>query len=455
MRSTVRVLSDGWRQIAADNVNRRIFNALLIIGSLSVVAKFVTIGKEIIIARTFGTSDSLEAFLVAISLPMYTWGVVASSFNAAFIPIYIEVRENEGPIAAHRLFSGVVILSTALLMALTAVLALIGPYLLHLIGSNFGPEKLSLARTLFFLLLPTIVISGLATFWDGVLNALERFALTSIAPITVPIVSVVFLFALGNTWGIYALAFGTIAGYLLQLCLLAWGLKKQGVSLRLRWFGIESGTRRVIGQYLPILAGSTIMGGTVIVDQSMAAMLSPGSVAVLNYGNRVVGLLNGVGTLALGTAVLPYFSKMIAANDWIGVRQSLKTYSWLILFVTVPLTLLAFVFSRPLVQVLFERGRFTDADTLLVSRVQSLYVIQVPFYCVSILFVRLISSLQANRILMWGTVISFTVNITMDFLLMRILGVAGIALSTTLVMVISCSFLSLMLYKKLKNVASR
>jgi len=81
-----------------------------------------------------------------------------------------------------------------------------------------------------------------------------------------------------------------------------------------------------------------------------------------------------------------------------------------------------------------------------------MYVLQVPFYTLGILFVRLISSIQANYILMWGTVISFILNITLDYLLMRILGVAGIALSTTLVYMTSCVFLWVMLHRKLKQV---
>jgi putative peptidoglycan lipid II flippase len=144
---------------------------------------------------------------------------------------------------------------------------------------------------------------------------------------------------------------------------------------------------------------------------------------------------------------------MVARADWSSVRHSLKTYRRLILFVTVPFTLVVYFFSEPLVQILFERGKFTATDTLLVSQIQAMYILQLPFYTLGILCVRLISSLEANYILMWGTVISFAVNISLDIVFMRFFGVAGIALSTTIVYLISWIFLSTMLHRKLKHVA--
>jgi len=89
-----------------------------------------------------------------------------------------------------------------------------------------------------------------------------------------------------------------------------------------------------------------------------------------------------------------------------------------------------------------------------VSQVQAMYVLQVPFYALGMLFVRLISSLRANSILMWGTAINFLINIMLDYLFMSWWGVAGIALSTACVYVISCFYLGVMLRWKLKQMDS-
>lgn len=423
-----------WRQLS---VNRRIFAAMITVGGFAFVVKLAAVAKELVVAYQFGTGDVLDAFLIAFLLPSFAINVIAGSFNSALIPTYIQLREQGGEEAAQRLFSNVMLLSTALLIVVSGLLALSVSYILPILGSGFSPDKLALTRSLFFVLLPVLVLSGLTTTWAAVLNAGERFALAAMAPMLTPVITVVVLVVMGKVWGIYALAFGTVSGFALEAGLLARGIKRQRLSLVPLWHGMNPALRQTMHQFAPMVAGAFMMSSTVLVDQSMAAMLSAGSVSVLSYGNKVVSGLLGMGSVALGTAVLPHFSRMVAVEDWRGIRHSLRTYTRLILLTTLPLTLGFVYFSEPLVGLLFERGAFTAADTHLVGQVQAFYLLQMPFYMFGILIVRLISSLRANILLMQAASINFFLNIILNYILMQWLGVAGIALSTSIVYLIS------------------
>jgi putative peptidoglycan lipid II flippase len=170
-------------------------------------------------------------------------------------------------------------------------------------------------------------------------------------------------------------------------------------------------------------------------------MLPAGSVASLNYGNKLVGMATEIGSMALATAVLPHFSVMVARRDWSSIRRTLRVYVRLIVLTALPATVILILLSKAIVRILFERGAFTAADTSLVATIQVLYLLQVPFVMVGMLFVRLASSLQRNQILLWGAGITLPLNVVLNLTLMRWLGVAGIALSTSLVFVVSCSYL--------------
>jgi len=183
------------------------------------------------------------------------------------------------------------------------------------------------------------------------------------------------------------------------------------------------------------------MGGTSVVDQSMAAMLPKGSVAALGYASKIVTAITSVGGMALSTAVLPYYSRMVARNDWNGFRNTLKRYFVLVFTITIPITLGLMLLAKPLIRLLFQRGAFTSADTQLVSWVQVCYSIQIPFYVGGFLFVRFISSIKRNDVLMYGAGINLILDIVLNLLLMRVWGVAGIALSTSLVYAVSFTFL--------------
>jgi putative peptidoglycan lipid II flippase len=194
-----------------------------------------------------------------------------------------------------------------------------------------------------------------------------------------------------------------------------------------------------------MIAGSLLMASTTVVDQGMAALLGPGNVSTLGYGTKVVGLCTQLGALTLSAAVFPHFAKLAANREWTTLRATFRFYFRLTLATTILVTIGLVALSEPIVRVVFQRGAFTAADTAVVARVQAFSLLQVPFYVTGTLVVRLISSLKANHVLMWGTLINVSLNLALDWVLMQRLGVAGIALSTAAVYFVSFSFLRWML----------
>jgi len=331
---------------------------------------------------------------------------------------------------------------------------LVTPFGMRLLGAGFSAEKLALTRTLFLLLLPIVVLNGVITLWSAAINAEERFASVALAPISVPLLSLGLVVFAGRAWGIYSLALGTVFGFLAQCAVLAVALSRQGIEIVPRWSGMTAELRSVLAQYVPMVAGAVLTSSSWAIGQAMAAMLAAGSVASLNYGNKVVAMISEVGSMALATALLPHFSVMVARHDWTAIRRTIRAYVRLITFTAVPATAILILLSRMIVHVLFERGAFTEADTSLVATIQRLYLLQVPFVMVGMLFVRLASSLQRNYILLVGAIITLPLNVVLNLTLMRLLGVAGIALSTSLVFAVSCCYLMVSLRRALRTVES-
>ena len=444
-------IMDVWQRWQVRSTNRRIFSAILTISSITAVIQLVTIAKEILVASRFGTGDALDAFLIALMIPTLCIGVVASSFNTALIPTFIRVRERDGLEAAQRLFSSTTVFSVSLLTVISILMAVAVPYIFTFIASGFGSEKLLLTRHLFYSLLPIIVLYGVSTTWSAILNAGERFMLTSVVPVLRPLAIVVFLYTTYETLGIYAMSIGTITGLVCELCLLGRSLRHRGIRIFPRWYGFSDDLRVVLHQYLPLSASVFFMSSTAVIDQSFAANLQPGSVSVLNYGYKIVSLILTLSATALGTAVLPHFSRMIAGGDWDGFRHTLKTYIKLIVFGSIPVIAVLFNFSEPLVALAFKRGAFTSADAALAGKIQAIYALQIPVYILCIIFVRAISAMNLNKVLMWTGVICLISTVSFDYLFVKIFGVTGIAISGCFVYSIGLLFLSTMLWRYIRK----
>jgi putative peptidoglycan lipid II flippase len=438
-----------WERFTTGSTNRQVFRAATTIVILTSVAKLAAVAKELLVARRFGTGAAIEAFLVALLIPMLAINIISNSLSIALIPTYITVRERDGKDAAQRLLSGITVWALLLLIAVTA-LVLVGARLyLPLIASGFVQWKLDLTFRLLLIVSPLIVLSGIANIWGAVLNAGERFALVALAPIITPSVTVLVLLIIRNS--IVGLPIGMVFGATLEMILLGVALRLRGISLRPRWHGLNSDLRLVGHQFGPRVGASILRSGSVVVDRSLAATAAPGSVAALNYGNRIVFTLLTVIGAALGSAITPYYSKMVAKCDWNGVRHTLRRYLVLLLLASIPLVLLLFFLTVPIVQVVFQRGSFRAKDTHLVAQIQALYALQIPFYLANVLISRLLSSLLAAKVTMWAAALNLALNVIFDVAFIKMMGVPGIALATSCAGLLTFCFLFYAAVRTLKT----
>ena len=431
-----------WRGFTTGSINRRIFHAMAVITAATVAVKLASVLKDIIIAGSFGLGDDLDAFLIAFVIPSFATSVLAMSFIGAFMPVFIRVREREGEAAAKRLFAHVVVLDFLVLLAASIVLVAAAPALLKLVAYEFSPGKLELARELYLILVPMVLLTGQASLWGAVLNAGEKFALVAAAPIVTPLLIVVLLLVLGRgELDITLVAWGTVIGCAAELALIGVALARRGLLTMPRWQRGTGATAEVMKHYVPLVAGALIMSSSSVIDQAMASWLGSGAVAALTYGNKIPSFLSGIGVTAVGTAVLPHFSRLIAVGDYTELRHVLRTYARWILVLTVPVTALFVVGSEWLVKVMFERGAFTREDTKLVALIQQMYFLQVPFFILGMLGVRLLLATSKTYLLTAMSVVNLAVNVVGNVVFMRWLGVSGIALSSSLVYVISMSMI--------------
>lgn len=446
-------LFDYWNKLTSGSINRKIFGAAVTVALFTVLVKLVATGKELLVAQRFGTADELDAFLIALLVPSFIINVIAGSFKAALIPTYIQVREQEGKQAAQRLFSGITIWGLGLLVITTILMLVASPLYLPVIANGFDSQKLDLTFHLQYAIAPFIFLSGINIIWSAVLNAGEHFALAAFSPILTPGITIILLLAF-ESWRTFTLAAGLVCGSAIEIVILGIALKRQKISLLPKWYGFNHQLRQVVSRFLPSVAGSLLMCTTGVVDQAMAAMFPAGSVAALSYGNRVIALPVTIATTALNAVVVPYFSKMVVHQDWKNIHHTLQYYLQRIFIVTVPLTGIFIVFSEFIVRILFQRGSFTASDTQLVAQIQSCFALQIPFYVGGRLGVHLILSMQRNHILMWGSLFNLIINITLNYVFSKCMGmgIAGIALSTSCVYIFSFSFLLVYSLQKLNNV---
>ena len=420
-----------------------------------IVVKLVATMKEVGVAAVFGRSDAMDAFLIAMLIPGLLINLISESMNQALIPTLIRVRERKGDREAQELLSSSMLWVVVLLGAASAAMALTARGFFPMIASHFPPAKLDLSVRLFYGLLPLVVMTGVATNCTAVLNTFDRFAVPALAPVLIPTAILAGTLLLGGRLGIWAVVYASLVGALAHAVTVAWMMDAHGYRFRLRWYGMTEATREVGQQYGPILLSSVVASGGLLVDQLMAALLPAGSVSALAYANRFVSVVLLLQAGAISTAVTPYFSRMIAVEDWAGCRRSLRVWVGITALISLPLAAVLIGGSHMLIRVTFQHGVFGTKDTGIVAPVLAMYAIQIPFFVCSRVFYRFLVAMRHTDLILYCGMMNLGLDIVLNLVLMRWFGVAGIALATSLWAVSTFFFLWYWTARLLPRAATR
>ncbi len=429
----------------------RVFHAATTVAVFSIAVKVTATAKEFVLAGVYGRSDAMDAYLAAALIPNLLVNLFAESMNQALIPTLIRVRIQEGAAQAQKLLSHSMMRLVLLLICASIVMAVLAPVAFPLIASNFAAPKLQFSVHIFWALLPVVLLAGVASNCTAVLNTMDRFALPALAPTLMPLGIVMAALLFGRQYGVWAVVCGNLLGVAAYAALMAWMMNRHGYRFALRWGGTSAAAREVAQQYGPVILSSVVASGGLLADQAMAAMLPAGSVSALVYAGRYISVVGTLLAGALASALTPHFSVLVANADWDGCRRSLRHWAGITALVSVPVAIVLIAGAPLLVRLTLQHGAFTAHDSAVVAPVMAMYALQIPFFAVSRVYYRFVLAMRRTDLILYCGVINLVLDIALNIVLMRWMGLAGIALATSLWTAATLAFLWFWSYRLLKE----
>jgi putative peptidoglycan lipid II flippase len=338
------------------------------VSALTFVSRILGLVREQVFAMLLGAGDYADAFNTAFRVPNLLRDLFAEgALSSAFIPTYARELAEGGTARAHQLSSRLLTVLALLLGAVTAFgFVFAGPFV-RALAPGFGPGKLETTVALARVMLPCLPLIAFAALTMGMLNAQERFATPAAAPAMFNVVTIgwaALLWAMG--FGPAQVAMGWAVGTLLaaaaQFLIQVPPLHKDGWRFRPEWAPGDPGIRAIAALMAPATVGLAAVQVNIFVSTVFASH-EPGAVSWLQYAFRILYLPIGVFGVAVGTVATTGLARRAAAGDMEGLRETLGRSLSLVAFLTIPATVGLMVLGRPIVRLLFERGRFHAADT--------------------------------------------------------------------------------------------
>lgn len=422
--------------------------ATLLAAVLTIVCKIIGFLREQVVAASFGVDGHLDAFHVATIIPTLITTIFLQNLSVSLVMEYVRTRADAD--AGRRLLAQGMFWGGLFSVTVAVLSAVSGPALLRALFPGLAPHLFAEASRMLWWLIPYAAITGVTVFWSALLNAEGRFVVTAFSPGVISVAIVVSLW-LGGHSDPFAMILGFTVGAVADLLNLGRSLSRLGLPLMPRYGRWDPRFTGLLTSSLPLVMGSMLHFGTEVVDQSMASWLGEGSISELKYGNRIVAMVFGVVTIPISQVVFPHLVRLAESQQWALLQQMSKRVVLGTLLVSLPFTLVLVAFSSPIVSWSFERGQFTAESTMQVSAVQAMYAFQLPFYLWGIVLVRVAVAMRMNRLMLLGGILNLTINVVMNYLLMKPLGVTGIALSTALVYLGSACYFSAAIGQRLRR----
>lgn len=422
---------------------------IITVGFLTLFVKGLGFGKEIIIAENFGLSELLDTFYIAILVPSLIYNVFLGSFKSVFIPNYVStLKLNKLLVGRFQSTSFLVTLGVAVLFFILALL--FTDVYLEVFFKGHTEHYYELVKKQFYYIAPCILFWGFSSIINSLLTIDDEFRYSSLSSVFTPIAIIVCLLCFKEYLGDIVLAIGTLIGSILGFVFVAIiAINRKLIQLHKPDF-TSKGIKTLFIQLPAKLSSSLLVGINPFVDQYFSAQLAIGSIAALNYGIKIPAFAIGIVGIAVGNVILPYFSKQ-AVEDLLSTFNKLQKMLKQLIIFSLIITVILFVFSSTIISLFFERDAFTSSDTVIVSRIQQMYLLQIPSYITGLIMVKFLTSINKNNFMVLTSVISLILNICLNYILIEQLGVYGLALATSIVSLVNSIILYLYIYQLKKQ----
>jgi len=416
---------------------------------LSTVGKGVGFLVPFFIAAWFGVSQKTDAFFFAYGLALFLANVFSNVLASITVPFFAEMEDQSRDLqqftASLMSIGGIIV--TLVLGSFLLVSPLFLPFILHL-----PTEGLHLVNVLLREISPLIILLTWTGILSGALNTQKSFAIPAISPAFRATITLVFIFLFRKPLGIHSIAYGYVLGELIRvLTLFFWAHRKGLVPA----FPFRASLDSHMKEFLKTASYQSLAmitsGLKPVVDKTMASWLPVGSLSVLHYADRMYTIPVIFFSSGLMVTILSHWSHRYLNEGSEQLKRDLHKAVKIVALSSLAIIIIFIVFSNPLTKLALYHGAFAKERVSQARLVWICYLLGLPFQLLGILYGRAHSVLKETVVLLKRALLINILNIGFNYILMQYIGVAGIALASSITAVISVLYVSFAFYKNLSS----
>jgi len=392
------------------------------------------LGRDVLMASALGASVWSDMFFVAFKLPNLFRRIFAEgAFTQAFMPSFV-ASQHKGVFA-----TAIFLRFLLFLMAISLLITFFPEPITKLLAWGWDSDQIAQTAPMTAINFWYLDLIFIVTFLATLLQYKNHFATTAMATalLNISMIAALYIYMKEDPKTVaYALSFAVLIGGTLQVIVHLIALNKFNLHKILlggwkyrKTKDVEEEKKHFQSLFLPGILGNSTPQISAFIDTLLATFLMTGSVSFLFYANRIFQLPLALIAIATATVLFPAVSKALKNKNETEAYKNLNQAFWLLTFLLGAAMVGGILLAEPIVWLLFERGKFTQVQTLETVSVLQLYMVGLlPFGLAKLFSLFLYAShrhLKAAKIAVYSLVTS----VTASLILMHPLGASGLALA--------------------------
>lgn len=437
-----------------ENLITGISRSISLVVVFTIVAKFLGFFREVLLAYYFGATGISDAYLVSQTIPGTIFQIVGTGLTTCFIPVFFKVKREKGLDCSYGFVS--TLLTLTLLFSLVANLLVFfnTSTVVSLFAPGFSDEVKDYAIIFTRINMVSLFFSSFLYVYISLLQANNDFKTVVFSGIPYNICLVMAIYA-GAKFNIYLLSLFSSLAVLIQLLFLLRASHSLGFRYRISFdFGCDE-VRHFVKLLGPVILGVSVSELNILIDRSLASKIVTGGISSLVYANSLVQLVIGGVVQPVVTVCYPKITESVTERDFTGAKVVLSRYLYVLLGILLPITIIFVVYGQPIVKLLFNHGVFDDKATLATSQAVRWYSIGICFVGFQEFLSRFFYAHSDTKTPMIVASVSVVTNIVLNIILSRLIGLKGLALSTSISAMVGFFLLYYLGDRKLRGGAIR
>lgn len=398
---------------------------------IALISKVIGLFRDICLSFFYGASIVSDVYLVANTIAIVLFSIVLKGVSTGFIPMYQKIEFEANKEGANRFTINIINVLLVLATGFFVFGFIFTEQLVRVFASGFEGDNLKLAVSFTRIVLVSMFFYGLNEVFAALLELHNKFVITAFYGITGSVITIIFIYISYQT-NILLFAFGLVAASISQFLLLyGFGRKylyKYSPTISLK----DPHLRELIRMAIPVMIGVSLTQINNIIDNTIASQIVIGGISSLNYAGKVSNLVNGIFVETIVVLIFPFISKMAAEDNIVQYKKTIANATIAISLFLIPAAIGCMILAEPIVQLLFGRGAFDDQAIMLTSGALYFYAFSMIGYGLRDVFARGFYAIHDTKTPMVISAFSMIMNIILNIILSRCMGLNGLALATSI-----------------------